>query len=105
MHVEILFNLLKLSFLGSNGDEGIVLCHNVWTIVASSSLLYSICSIDFIERLIFFCTIEQVKKQILEEKIYCPPEASVLLASYAVQAKVGFLHFARLKCIYDVFFL
>ncbi|KAF7238469.1 Merlin [Varanus komodoensis] len=35
----------------------------------------------------------QVKKQILEEKIYCPPEASVLLASYAVQAKAepGFL--------------
>ncbi|XP_044304938.1 merlin isoform X4 [Varanus komodoensis] len=31
----------------------------------------------------------QVKKQILEEKIYCPPEASVLLASYAVQAKFG----------------
>ncbi|XP_074700781.1 merlin isoform X5 [Strix aluco] len=30
----------------------------------------------------------QVKKQILDEKIYCPPEASVLLASYAVQAKV-----------------
>ncbi|KAK1328387.1 hypothetical protein QTO34_011960 [Cnephaeus nilssonii] len=30
-----------------------------------------------------------VKKQILDEKIYCPPEASVLLASYAVQAKVG----------------
>ncbi|XP_059683782.1 merlin isoform X8 [Gavia stellata] len=31
----------------------------------------------------------QVKKQILDEKIYCPPEASVLLASYAVQAKYG----------------
>lgn len=31
----------------------------------------------------------QVKKQILDEKIFCPPEASVLLASYAVQAKVG----------------
>ncbi|OXB65905.1 hypothetical protein ASZ78_008599 [Callipepla squamata] len=31
----------------------------------------------------------QVKKQILDEKIYCPPEASVLLASYAVQAKIG----------------
>ena len=30
-----------------------------------------------------------MKKQILDEKIYCPPEASVLLASYAVQAKVG----------------
>uniref|UniRef100_A0A8C5TYT8 Neurofibromin 2 n=1 Tax=Malurus cyaneus samueli TaxID=2593467 RepID=A0A8C5TYT8_9PASS len=29
----------------------------------------------------------QVKKQILDEKIFCPPEASVLLASYAVQAK------------------
>ncbi|CAB1320152.1 unnamed protein product [Coregonus sp. 'balchen'] len=27
--------------------------------------------------------------QILEEEIYCPPEASVLLASYAVQAKYG----------------
>ncbi|XP_025049093.1 merlin isoform X5 [Alligator sinensis] len=32
----------------------------------------------------------QVKKQILDEKIYCPPEASVLLASYAVQAKNSF---------------
>ncbi|XP_067861830.1 NF2, moesin-ezrin-radixin like (MERLIN) tumor suppressor a isoform X2 [Heptranchias perlo] len=31
----------------------------------------------------------QVKKWILEEEIYCPPEASVLLASYAVQAKYG----------------
>nr|KAF6312010.1 neurofibromin 2 [Pipistrellus kuhlii] len=31
----------------------------------------------------------EVKKQILDEKIYCPPEASVLLASYAVQAKYG----------------
>ncbi|XP_069475378.1 merlin isoform X2 [Ambystoma mexicanum] len=31
----------------------------------------------------------QVKKQILDEKIFCPPEASVLLASYAVQAKFG----------------
>uniref|UniRef100_A0A674H3G7 NF2, moesin-ezrin-radixin like (MERLIN) tumor suppressor n=1 Tax=Taeniopygia guttata TaxID=59729 RepID=A0A674H3G7_TAEGU len=31
----------------------------------------------------------QVKKQILDEKIFCPPEASVLLASYAVQAKYG----------------
>ncbi|XP_051535922.1 merlin-like [Myxocyprinus asiaticus] len=29
----------------------------------------------------------QVKKQILEEVIYCPPEASVLLASYAVHSK------------------
>ncbi|KAJ6659073.1 hypothetical protein lerEdw1_019376 [Lerista edwardsae] len=31
----------------------------------------------------------QVKKQILDENIFCPPEASVLLASYAVQAKYG----------------
>ncbi|KAG7259919.1 hypothetical protein CRUP_028882 [Coryphaenoides rupestris] len=30
----------------------------------------------------------QVKKQILDEEIFCSPEASVLLASYAVQAKV-----------------
>ncbi|KAK1893064.1 Merlin, partial [Dissostichus eleginoides] len=29
----------------------------------------------------------QVKKNILEEEIHCPPEASVLLASYAVHAK------------------
>lgn len=35
------------------------------------------------------CCPFQVKKQILDEKIYCPPEASVLLASYAVQAKVS----------------
>jgi len=31
----------------------------------------------------------QVKQAILSMDIYCPPEASVLLASYAVQAKVG----------------
>lgn len=32
----------------------------------------------------------QVKQAILSMDIYCPPEASVLLASYAVQAKVSF---------------
>ncbi|KAJ3581422.1 hypothetical protein NHX12_016661, partial [Muraenolepis orangiensis] len=31
----------------------------------------------------------QVKDKILEEEIHCPPEASVLLASYAVHAKYG----------------
>eukprot|EP00092_Neocalanus_flemingeri_P021558 GFUD01023381.1.p1 GENE.GFUD01023381.1~~GFUD01023381.1.p1 ORF type:complete len:674 (+),score=261.61 GFUD01023381.1:337-2358(+) len=31
----------------------------------------------------------QVKQSILNMEIYCPPEASVLLASYAVQAKYG----------------
>lgn len=31
----------------------------------------------------------QVKQAILSMDIYCPPEASVLLASYAVQAKYG----------------
>ena len=33
----------------------------------------------------------QVKQAILSMDIYCPPEASVLLASYAVQAKVGYV--------------
>lgn len=36
-----------------------------------------------------FCFFTKVKKQILDEEIFCSPEASVLLASYAVQAKVG----------------
>lgn len=36
----------------------------------------------------------QVKQAILSMDIYCPPEASVLLASYAVQAKVS------LKCYF-----
>lgn len=31
----------------------------------------------------------QVKQAILSMDVYCPPEASVLLASYAVQAKFG----------------
>ena len=31
----------------------------------------------------------QVKEGILNEEVYCPPETSVLLASYAVQAKYG----------------
>jgi radixin len=30
-----------------------------------------------------------VKNAILSDEIYCPPETSVLLASYAVQAKYG----------------
>ena len=34
------------------------------------------------------CSLCQVKNKILEEEIHCPPEASVLLASYAVHAKV-----------------
>lgn len=31
----------------------------------------------------------QVKNAILSDEIYCPPETSVLLASYAMQAKYG----------------
>lgn len=31
----------------------------------------------------------QVKNAILTDEIYCPPETSVLLASYAVQARHG----------------
>ncbi|XP_071956682.1 radixin-like [Antedon mediterranea] len=31
----------------------------------------------------------QIKEAILNDEIYCPPETSVLLASYAVQAKYG----------------
>lgn len=31
----------------------------------------------------------QVKEGILSDEVYCPPETSVLLASYAVQAKYG----------------
>lgn len=31
----------------------------------------------------------QVKDGILSDEIYCPPETSVLLASYACQAKFG----------------
>lgn len=36
----------------------------------------------------------QVKQAILSMDIYCPPEASVLLASYAVQAKVVSINIA-----------
>ncbi|KTF80424.1 hypothetical protein cypCar_00038997 [Cyprinus carpio] len=32
----------------------------------------------------------QVKKSILEEEIYCPPEALLLLVSYSVHAKYGY---------------
>lgn len=31
----------------------------------------------------------QVKNAILSDEVYCPPDAAVLLASYAVQAKYG----------------
>ena len=44
----------------------------------------------------------QVRKKILEEEIHCPPEASVLLASYAVHAKVS-ASFAREKSYSHLF--
>lgn len=31
----------------------------------------------------------QVKEAILSDEVYCPPETSVLLSSYAIQAKYG----------------
>ncbi|KRX76958.1 Merlin [Trichinella sp. T6] len=42
--------------------------------------------IQIITQHLFFL---QVKQSVLNMDIYCPPEASVLLASYAVQAKYG----------------
>uniref|UniRef100_A0A3Q3ATE3 Ezrin a n=1 Tax=Kryptolebias marmoratus TaxID=37003 RepID=A0A3Q3ATE3_KRYMA len=42
--------------------------------------------IQDITRRLFFL---QVKEDILSDEVYCPPEAAVLLASYAVQAKFG----------------
>lgn len=42
--------------------------------------------IQEITRKLFFL---QVKEAILLEEVYCPPETTVLLASYAIQAKYG----------------
>lgn len=42
--------------------------------------------IQDITRKLFFL---QVKEAILLEEVYCPPETTVLLASYAIQAKYG----------------
>ncbi|KRT83875.1 FERM domain containing protein [Oryctes borbonicus] len=60
---------------------------------ASFMFLAKFCPEDVAEELVqevtqhlFFL---QVKQAILSMDIYCPPEASVLLASYAVQAKFG----------------
>lgn len=38
----------------------------------------------------------QVKQAVLSMEIYCPPEASVLLATYAVQAQVTAMYFSRI---------
>lgn len=42
----------------------------------------------------------QVKQAILSMDIYCPPEASVLLASYAVQAKVCIIYIFQYFYLY-----
>lgn len=48
----------------------------------------------------------QVNRAILAMDIYCPPEASVLLASYAVQAKVeDFLKLYFNDYIFNFFYL
>ena len=41
--------------------------------------------LDILQRMFFL----QVKEAILSDEVYCPPETSVLLSSYAVQAKYG----------------
>ena len=49
----------------------------------------------------------QVKQLILDADIYCPPEATVLLASYAVQAKVSYcvclLYASSVRCATDFY--
>ena len=40
----------------------------------------------------------QVKDAVLSEEIYCSPEASVLLASYAIHAEVGVAGGLYLRC-------
>lgn len=47
----------------------------------------------------------QVKQAILSMDIYCPPEASVLLASYAVQAKVIITFFRKIIFIFIYIYL
>ncbi len=42
----------------------------------------------------------QVKASVLNEEVYCSPEASVLLASYAVQAEVGGAEVGGCACTY-----
>lgn len=45
----------------------------------------------------------QVKDGILSEEIYCSPEASVLLASYAIQAEVRLVAMVLLMCVLCIF--
>lgn len=42
----------------------------------------------------------QVNQAIVNMDIYCPPEAAVLLASYAVQAKVQISPFFNNTCVH-----
>lgn len=51
---------------------------------------------EITQRLFFL----QVKDSILSDEVYCPPETSVLLASYAVQAKYGIFQNDRHKSGY-----
>jgi len=46
------------------------------------------CSEELIQEITQHLFFLQVKQSILNMDIYCPAEAAVLLASYAVQAKV-----------------
>ena len=43
---------------------------------------------ELIQEVTQHLTFLQVKQSVLNMDVYCPPEAAVLLASYAVQAKV-----------------
>jgi radixin len=53
--------------------------------VSNNSISFIIVYFYALQRLFYL----QVKNAILSDDIYCPPETSVLLASYAVQAKYG----------------
>lgn len=70
--------------INPNNSNGVVfmLCAKFFPENVSEELVHEI------TQHLFFL---QVKQSILSMDIYCAPEASVLLASYAVQAKVIYL--------------
>lgn len=89
----VTFHIFRRNSLPTSRHAPDEKCHPVKrSIVALRCVvLCRVVSFVFISRLaLTSCIIFlQVKNAILSDEIYCPPETSVLLASYAVQARHG----------------
>lgn len=77
--------------LTNKNDEGKIFLYLTFIVSNYKKCNSQHVNIVLADMIFYYCNVWcwQVKNAILSDEIYCPPETSVLLASYAVQARHG----------------